>query len=232
MRKIIFLGYVPGRYGSFLYHCLSKSIDCFSFDLVNIFNEHSAAHNGTLTLIHKFHDGDELAAWASLESDQAKEDYIDRYSFFPLQFLETNTYYIHRYCVPSLTEEIQRFFTEHKFIEITFTEQNIPRIAWDMARKTISGIEEKIKQNNEEYLKNYSSMNSEGQLNAYHSICTDWVISHKSPLSPLAYEFKYDYFLSPDIFVQEINNLCDLLEIAYPIGIDKIYTDFRKINNF
>lgn len=232
LNKIIFVNYTPGSYGSFLHHCLKSSDDCYGKS-ANIFNYNGAAHNNLTQFIKRFHDGENILEWESL-SHENRVRYLKEHTVFPPDFVSNNKYYIHRLTIPRLSSLISTYFEGSKFINITYDDVHIPRIARDMANKTFiengRGWLYRVRDQHPEFFKELMKMTKEQMIEKYYESSLSYVkTSQFKSDDDKIYNFDYANFLDKELFLKEIDRLFSFLTIA-KVNVNILYDEFAKVN--
>ena len=233
--KVIFINYVPGSFGSFLYHCIAESPECYKINSDNaVFWDNGAAHGNIVTMIFKFHDGDELRMWLEL-TDEQKQEHFAKLTYCPPDFADSQKWYVHRLTIPSMTPEVMRFFPESKFINVTFDDDDISTIARDMTNKTYNppdgGWIDKMRESNTDYYEQLMRLSEEERLDIYYQYNLNYVKSHQcNDIMTNVYTFPYKSFLNEESFMEETGKLFEWLGIEYA-DIGQLYSEFKKVNN-
>lgn len=225
--RIVFINFVVGSFGSFLWHTLAQSKTSYDTSLLeNTFNEHGAAHNSLNVYLHNFHSRDDILKWLKLDSDARKKAVKDSWKD-PAYWDESDTVYIHRVTTPQYSSDILKACPNSKLIIIDFDEDDVPLIASMLAKKIIipnqfiQGIVPKPNQLSQGIIPNETLVKE---------MSTNLVIKSLPEKNvDGAYYFKVKYFLD-GYFIDEFNKLCKWLNFEIP-DVTEWYKEFKRVNN-
>ena len=189
--NVVFINYVPGSYGTFLYHCLSPEIK------LDIFAKDGSAHTNLEEVFPQLHEYHSFNEWLSL-TDQQKASSISNFEVLHKRS-DPNKLYVQRITNPKSTKIIKQYFSGAKIIKITIDNYCIHHVAEKFITKVenipisdaIGFICDNI--DNEEIEGVYNlpvRYFIDGRIVQYIQLIRDWVGLPKADITELYKEFK------------------------------------------
>jgi len=129
--KLILVHYVPGGFGSTVYHLINMAQESVNYDKNNdntqIFQWDGSAHGKIFKVIKNFHSDDEIIHWLELNYNEKKQYILKNIN---PDFVLDNMYQpVIRIANYEGIEKIRDFFQNSKYIFITFEKESIPLLA-------------------------------------------------------------------------------------------------------
>jgi hypothetical protein len=125
--NVVFINYVPGSYGTFLYHCLSPEIK------LDIFTENGSAHTDLVDAFPQFHNFHSFNEWLSLTEEQKANTISDFEKLHSSR--DPKKLDIQRIAHPKSTKIIKQYFPSAKIIKITIDNYRIYHVAEKFVHK-------------------------------------------------------------------------------------------------
>ena len=189
--NVVFINYVPGSYGTFLYHCLSPKIK------VDVFAQDGSAHINLTEVFPKFHEYNDLKEWLSL-TEQQKSISIINFEKLHSQN-DPKKLYVQRITHPKSTKIIKQYFPGAKIIKITIDNYCIYHVAEKFLAKVenipicdaVGFICDNIDNEETEGVFNLPVRYFiDGRIVKYIQLIRDWVGLPKADITQLYEEFK------------------------------------------
>lgn len=125
--NVVFINYVPGSYGTFLYHCLLPEIK------LDIFTENGSTHTDLVDVFPKFHNFHSFNEWLSLTEEQKANTISDFEKLHSSR--DPKKLDIQRIVHPKSTKIIKQYFPSSKIIKITIDNYCIYHVAEKFVHK-------------------------------------------------------------------------------------------------
>lgn len=235
--KCIFINYVPGAFGSMLYHFLMQTDQC-KINIKNklghrIFNDFKCAHLNTNDMFDNFHSDTSVNYWLTL-NDEDKILYLEENT--NKEIIETNLYYPPtRIACYNNVSELKKIFPKSKQIVITFEEKSKNLLTTIQIDKIFPMAGVSILPT--KFINLYKRIDKDdGKLKILQHYHTDLVNYYYKKLQEIVltedyFVFPFESFFSYEKFSSNFTKM--LFEFDFNVdmkNIEILYQDFKIIN--
>jgi hypothetical protein len=207
-RRIVFINFLAGSFGSFLSKCLSASPSVFIRTTdSNFFDALGASHYDIPVYLTNFHSKQEIDVWLAF-SESEKHSFLLNSWQPPKEFIDSGLHYIHRILTPKRTKEIKFHFPNSKIIKIIIPNKYAETVARMYELKRIV---------------------PKDRENALGKVPLSYVTINKSnDIIEGVYNFDVSHLME-DTFLPEFDKLCEWLNFE-KADVSEFYEKFKQLN--
>lgn len=235
--KLIFIHYVPGSYGSLVFHLLCKNTNYFqnyfpNYPYTEIYQKDNTAHNNVFDIINNFH-GDEEVTEISKMSIQEKKDFFSKNlnKKFQISELLQPPMRIASYKGLDITHN---FFPESKNIVIFFKKESIQILVSILKNKLLHKKNVNLNLKKLTLLQKYKHNKNKDEIldNIYADIFKHFFESQKNIiLTKNDIVLNFEDFFKEDLFIFQIKDMYDKLGINFDKNsLINFYSKFFNVN--
>ena len=233
--KLIFIQYIPGSFGSFLYHTLMGTDQCVRYtdNTINIMDSQNSAHLNIFDVIKNFHSNEEVLDWKNFQTIEEKQKFI--FENLNDTIVETDLYQPpKKIATYNAAHELRNIFPKSIRIFITFEKQSIDIIARIIEDKLYNNLGLQEDEKIIKLLDNLKNLNKKDII--IHEYCkknAKYFYEMYSTINPTDDEYimSFESFFTYEKFIKEFSRLLKKFNMtADEKYIEKLYEKFYNTN--